>query len=205
MDVGDTKTITSKSGKQYTIRIADMQSGRYAYTNGTGNSSGVFEFVECINLNGTYKFVMNSADTNSGGFATSIMRSTTLQNILADLPDDMQAAISEVNVLSGTGSGTTSGTSSSANKLFLPAEMEIFDAKHYSIGLEECSLGQFDYYKTHNTDEDRQKGTTGHTLAWWLRSPSAGENNRFCLVNGTGTPFHTYARYDDAVAPIFAI
>ena len=203
--VGDTKTIISKSGKQYTIRIADMQSGRYAYTNGTGNSSGVLEFVECINLNGTYKFVMNSADTNSGGFATSTMRSTTLQNILADLPDDMQAAISEVNVLSGTGSGTTSGTSSSANKLFLPAEMEIFDAKHYSIGLEECPLGQFDYYKTHNTDEDRQKGTTGRTLAWWLRSPSEGENNRFCLVNGTGTPFHTYARYDDAVAPIFAI
>lgn len=205
--VGDTKTITSKSGRQYTIRIADMQTGRYAYADGSGSSNGVFEFTELINLNETTRFQMNTTSTNAGGFASSYLRNTTLPSILADLPDDMQAAMSEVNVLSGTGSGTSSGTSSSANKLFLPAEMEMFDAKHNSIGLEECPLGQFDYYKTHNTDTDRIKKTTGTTSAqvWWLRSPNSGNYDRFCVVWNDGGYYYHNANVDRGVAPCFAI
>lgn len=116
----------------------------------------------------------------------------------------MQAAISEVNVLSGTGSGTTSGTSSSANKLFLPAEMEMFDAKHYSIGLEECPLGQFDYYKAHNTNADRKK-TRGSTNTYWLRSSYANSSATFCSINNIGSQDGTLADDEIGVAPIFAI
>lgn len=205
--VGDTKTITSKSGKQYTIRIADMQSGRYAYADGSGSSNGVLEFAECIDLNGTNTFVINASGSDVGGFAASDIRNTSLLSILADLPDDMQAAISEVNVLSGTGSGTTSGTSSSANKLFLPAEMEMFDAKHNSIGLEECPLGQFDYYKTHNTDADRIKKTTGTTSSqvWWLRSPSSGNFGYWCNITVNGYYNYDYVSTAFGVSPIFAI
>ena len=205
--VGDTKTITSKSGKQYTIRIADMQSGRYAYADGSGSSNGVLEFAECIDLNGINTFVINASGSDVGGFAASDIRNTSLLSILADLPDDMQAAISEVNVLSGTGSGTTSGTSSSANKLFLPAEMEMFDAKHNSIGLEECPLGQFDYYKTHNTDADRIKKTTGTTSSqvWWLRSPSSGNFGYWCNITVNGYYNYDYVSTAFGVSPIFAI
>lgn len=205
--VGDAKTITSKSGKQYTIRIADMQMGRYAYADGSGSSNGVLEFVECIDLNGTNTFVINASGSDVGGFASSDIRNTTLPNILADLPDDMQAAMGEVNVLSGTGSGTTSGTSSSANKLFLPAEMEMFDAKHNSIGLEECPLGQFDYYKTHNTDADRIKKTTGTTSSqvWWLRSPSSGIFGYWCNITVNGYYNYDYVSTAFGVSPIFAI
>ena len=206
-NVGDTKTITSKSGKQYTIRIADMQTGRYSYADGSGSSNGVLEFVELINLSGTIYFEMNKTDTNAGGFASSDLRNTSLPSILADLPDDMQAAMSEVNVLSGTGEGTTSGTSSSANKLFLPAEMEMFDAKHYSIGLEECPLGQFDYYKTHNTNADRIKREVGtaENYYYWLRSPCSGNTYKFCAVYYFGDYYSIVANEDFGVAPIFAI
>lgn len=205
--VGDTKTITSKSGRQYTIRIADMQTGRYSYADGSGSSNGVLEFVEFINLNETIRFQMNTTQTNAGGFASSYLRNTSLPSILADLPDDMQAAMSEVNVLSGTGSGTTSGTSSSANKLFLPAEMEVFDAKLNSIGLEECPLGQFDYYKTHNTNADRIKKDVGTTnnYYYWLRSPYSGNSNRFCIVSNVGNYSDGSAKSDYGVAPCFAI
>lgn len=205
--VGDAKTITSKSGKQYTIRIADMQTGRYAYADGSGSSNGVLEFAECIDLNGTNTFVINASGSDVGGFAASDIRNTSLLSILADLPDDMQAAMSEVNVLSGTGSGTTSGTSSSANKLFLPAEMEMFNAKHYSIGLEECPLGQFDYYKAHNTDADRIKKTTGTTSAqvWWLRSPSSGNFGYWCDITVSGYYNDDYVGTAFGVSPIFAI
>ena len=211
-NVGDTKTITSKSGKQYTIRIADMQTGRYAYADGRGNSHGVFEFVQCINLNGTTGFSATSSEENKGanygGFALGDLHRYYLPKILADLPDDMQAAIGEVNVLSGTGYGTTSGTSSSANKLFVPAEMEVFDAKHNSIGLEECPLGQFDYYKTHNDYKYRTKYIVGTSSAkkWWFRSPASGSTSEYSIVWDNGNYSTSIANTSTiGVAPIFAI
>lgn len=209
-NVGDTKKITSISGKEYTIRIADMQEGRYTYATGD-LTHGVLEFVELINLNETTRFAMNTVQKdgawNGGGFAKSDMKNTYLTNILADLPVDMQEAIGEVNVLSGTGSGTTSGTSSSVCKLFLPAEMEMFDAKHYSIGLEECPKGQFDYYKTHNTNADRKKQDVGTTnyYYYWLRSPHSGGYDGFCDVYSGGS-YDSYNAYNTfGVAPCFAI
>ena len=209
-NVGDTKKITSISGKEYTIRIADMQEGRYTYATGE-STHGVLEFVECINLNKTTSFVMNTTQKdenwNGGGFAKSDIKNTYLPNILADLPVDMQAAIGEVNVLSGTGSGTQRGTSSSVCKLFLPAEMEMFDAKHHSIGLEECPKGQFDYYKTHNTDNDRKKQYTGFTnyANYWLRSPRFGDRTDFCKVFSSGNYGVNEANIPLGVAPCFAI
>lgn len=205
-NVGDTKKITSISGKEYTIRIADMQEGRYTYATGEP-THGVLEFVELIDLNGTTTFNMNDSSTNAGGFAQSKMKTVHLPDILADLPVDMQEAIGEINVLSGTGSGSASGTSSSVCKLFLPAEMEMFDAKHYSIGLEECPKGQFDYYKTHNADSDRIKQYVGTTSSkwYWLRSPLSGDNGNFCNVTSNGNYDYNIANSTGGVAPCFAI
>ena len=205
--VGDTKSITSKSGKTYTTRIADMQSGRYDYADGSGSSKGVLEFVELYNLNGTTSWRMNTSDTNTGGWANSYLRNTTLPTLLADLPDDMVGAISEVSVLSGTGGDTSSGTSSSTNKIFIPAEIEIFDAKHYSIGIAESPLGQFDYYKAHNTDADRIKRFVGTTNAdyYWLRSPQSGSSEHFCIVTNSGHINSYYASNVCGVGLCFAI
>ena len=135
----------------------------------------------------------------------SALQPTNIPNIEALLPDDMLAAISEVNVLSGTGSGTSSGTSSSANKLFLPAEMEMFSSKSYSIGNAECPLGQFDYYKSHNTNADRVKKDVGTTTRYWLRSPGSGYSSYFCVVETDGSVYYTGATNSHGVAPIFAI
>lgn len=198
--VGDTKSVTLTNGQTYTVRIADMQSGRYAYADGTGNSHAVLEFVE---LQPTARY-MNSTNTNAGGWAQCYMRSTVMTELYNLLPSDMRSAISEVNVLSGTGSSTTSGTSSSANKLFLPAEMEIFSAKTYSIGNTECPLGQFDWYRTHNTNADRIKYRSGSAVAWWLRSPYSGNSYNFCNVN-SGVAASSGANYTYGVAPCFAI
>lgn len=200
--VGDTKSVTLTNGQTYTVRIADMQSGRYAYADGTGNSHAVLEFVE---LQPTYRY-MNSTQTNAGGWASCYMRSTVMTELYNLLPSDMQSAISEVNVLSGTGGGTTSGTSSSANKLFLPAEMEIFSTKSYSIGNEECPLGQFDWYRAHNTNADRIKRKADSTAYyWWLRSPSSGYSGSFCGVASYGAAIGSAAGDTNGVAPCFAI
>ncbi|MGN0807986.1 MAG: leucine-rich repeat protein [Candidatus Coproplasma sp.] len=204
---GDEKEFTSKSGLTYLARLVDAREGRYNYSDGSGTSKCVIQLVECYNLNGTTSFYMNSTNTNSGGYGGSYMNKTTLQNILADLPDDLVAIISEVDVLSGTGGGSTSGTQTTACKLFLPAEMEIFDAQHYSIGSAECPLGQFDYYKENNTNAARIKYTVGTTNArwWWLRSPYSGSSNSFCYVNSSGSYDWNYANSAFGVSPCFAI
>ena len=212
-DIGDTKSITSKSGKTYKIRLADLQDGRYEYSDGSGSSKAVFEFVECYNLDNTIYYRMNSTATNIGGWASSEMRSQTMPTLLADLPDDMVAAMSQVKVLSGTGGSSTSGTSSSDNTLFLPADAELFDGDWGSIGLEESPLGQFDYYKANNIDSARSKYVVGETTmipsnakSYWTRSPYAYDSTIFCGVDQLGSWDLSDAHYSNfAIAPIFAI
>ena len=201
--VGDTKVVTLTNNTKMIVRIVDMTTGRYDFADGSNNKSNmVIEFVECFA--DTAK--MNATATNVGGWANSAMRSTTTPACLALLPQDMQDAMSEVLVLSGTGNGTASGTSSSANKLFLPCEWEIFGAKTNSIGSSEAgSGGQFSYYVTHNTATDRIKYRAGATAAWWLRSPYSGSNNYFCGVGYSGNASYGSANVANGVALVFAI
>ena len=208
--VGDTKTITSKSGKAYTIRLVDLQDGRYKYSNGLGSSKAVFEFVECYDLNGTTGWKIDSSNDSTGGWAECEMKTQTMPTLLADLPDDMVAAMSEVKVLSGIGGGSSSGTSSSDNKLFLHAQAELIRASLASTYLEESPLGQFDYYRLNDTDEARTKhivDTINNVDVWLLRSPEYSTSKAWCAVvrgnpgatifNGIGSPH--------PIAPIFAI
>lgn len=200
--VGDTKDITLSNGQTVSYRICDMQTGRYALADGSGSSNMVLEpIVQISNL----KAKMNANGSNSGSFAQSEMRTITLVNVLALFPTDAQDAMSEVLVLSGTGGGTTSGTSSSANKLFLAAEMELFASRLYSIGNAECPLGQFDYYKTHNNNSDRIKQRDGSNQSYWLRSPESGHGSSFCFVAATGYVSSLKADAPYGVAPFFAI
>ena len=198
--VGDTKDITLSNGQTISYRICDKQIGRYALADGSGSSNMVLEPITQIS---NLTAMMNANGSNSGGFAQSEMRTVTLVNVLALFPSDAQDAMSEVLVLSGIGGSDTSSTSSSANKLFLPAEMELFASKIYSIGNAECPLGQFDYYKTHNNNSDRIKNRDGSAKSYWLRSPTSPVS--FCYVSGNGTAVSNYPNSAYGVAPFFAI
>lgn len=200
--VGDTKDITLSNGQTISYRIADKQAGRYALADGSGFSNMVLEPITQIS-NLTAK--MNTSGFNNGGFAQSEMRTVTLINVLTLFPTDVQDAMSEVMVLSGTGDGSTSGTSSSANKIFLAAEMELFASRLYSIGNAECPLGQFDYYKTHNNNSDRIKKRDGSANSYWLRSPGSGGSTIFCYVSDNGYANSYNAVKAMGVAPFFAI
>ena len=205
--VGDTKTITSKSGKIYNIRLTDLQTNRYTYSDNSGSSKAVFEFVECYTLNNESLWPMNDIVTNMGGWAESKMRTETMPIIVADLPDDMVEAMSQVKVLSSTGDGSTSGTSSSDNKLFLPAEIEMFNNAKYSIGLEESPLGQFDYYKANDIKSSRIKNRPGESMAlgYWVRSPRKGILGDFMCINTNGDIQNRQSDGYICISPIFTI
>lgn len=209
--VGDTKSITSKSGKTYTIRLVDLQDGRYEYSDGSGSSKAVFEFVECYNLNGRTGWSMNSTDTNDGGWENSKMRKEIMPTILADLPDDMVAAMSQVKVLSGIGGKTTTVASSSNNILFLPAEIELgYISPYHSIGVTESPLGHFDYYSDSiNSRRLRIKYIvdSSNTGSWWQRSPvkNSPDNHSWLSVSMDGNISLSRPIFDENLAPIFAI
>lgn len=199
--VGDVKTITSKSGNTYNIRLCDLQDGRYEYADGSGKSKAVFEFVDLYKLNGSYIDTKINNFMNYDGWQKCTLRSTVIPNIIDDLPNDLVSAISEVKVLCSIGGGNNQQVNSSNDKLFLPAEIELFSKKHYSIGLPESPLGQFDYYKANNTNEARIKSDR----SYWERSPASNSNKYFCAIYRTGYHGEDNADTTNGVALIFAI
>lgn len=198
--VGDVKTITSKSGNTYNIRLCDLQDGRYEYADGSGKSKAVFEFVDLYKLNGSYINTKMNNFGNYDGWQKCKLRSTIIPQIIDDLPDDLVSAISEVKVLCSIGGGNSYQVNSSNDKLFLPAEIELFSKKHYSIGLPESPLGQFDYYKANNTNEARIK-----SKEYWERSPASNSNMYFCTIYSNGSYGEYNADTTNGVALIFAI
>lgn len=212
-NVGDTKPFTSKSGKNYTLRIADMTAGRYNLADGSGTTNGVLEFVELYNLNGTTVWKMNTTSKEGyltgGGYAMSDMANIYLHQIFDDLPDDLQAAISEItlNEYSFTSPSPRSGN----HKLFLPAETEMFDARHNSSEGNQAGCPkytQFGYYVENNTNAARTKyyvGGTTSNYGYWLRSPIFSNTSGFCTVSSSGSYEVRNASYTSGVAVCFAI
>lgn len=214
--VGDQKEVTLGDRNTYHIRIADMQSGRYNLTDGSGTTNGVFEFVECLPTG----YPINSSQVTdgdvtaytAGGWAMCQMKNTTLDvTVWGLLPGDMKNAISEITL--NEYSYSAPSPRESTNKLFLPAETEIFMNRHFSAEGDQTGCvkyNRFDYYASATTDnrsplrEKHRLGITS-TIEWWLRSPSAGSSGVFCSVSSDGSYSNSLAQYSSSVAPCFAI
>ena len=199
--VGDEKTVSLSDGYTYKVRIADMTANRYKYSNDSGYSNNVFEFVECLPT--TYQ--MNSTATNVGGFTSCEFRTTLNTTIFNSLPTDLREVIAEVRIASSMGNASTSGVSYSYNLLFLEAEYELTGVKSMSIGAEEGSP-QFGYWELHNSNADRIKTKINDTSAtyWWLRSTNLGVQS-FCSVDVNGTVQGNAANNLYSVCPCFVL
>ena len=180
--VGDQKAMTI-GGTDYLIDIIGINHD--TYTAG-GTAPLTFQLHDCY---GETKN-MNSSNTNSGGWTSCAMRSTHLPAILALMPTEVQNGIREVNKLTAAGS-KSSTINTTADKLFLLSEVEIFGSTSYS----EAGEGtQYDYYKAGNSKVKKQNGSAA---AWWDRSPRASSFTAFCLVGsggGEGTIGASYYR-----------
>lgn len=183
--VGDTKPITIE-GATYNVRISDMQTGRYQYTNENRTTNMAFELVEILPTSRR----MNATNTNVGGWAESELRKNLngleggTVNILSTLPADLQEVLEEVQIKSANGGLTNyTGITESANKLFLMGFAEVFSTTTAQY-LEEGSRWQ--YYAQNDTSSARIKYRSGTANSWWLRSPSASGTNGFNNANNGG-------------------
>lgn len=169
--VGDQKAMTI-GGTDYLIDIIGINHD--TYTAG-GTAPLTFQLHDCY---GETKN-MNSSDTNSGGWTSCAMRSTHLPAILALMPTEVRNGIREVNKLTSAGN-KSSTINTTADKLFLLSEVEIFGSTSWSMAGEGT---QYDYYKAGNSKVKKRNGSEDY---WWERSPNANTFTYFCLVRSNG-------------------
>lgn len=184
--VGDEKTISLTTGEQVTLVILGFDHDDLTGGGKAGMTIGMKNLLAT-----TYR--MNATATNEGGWDESEMRTSTMATLLSQLPSDLQGVIKQVNKKATAGGASTSITTS-ADKLWLLAEVEVDGTT--SAGYADEGE-QYEYWKTvkdGTVAADRIKylsNGSGSANTWWLRSPSVSNSTYFRyfgsagIVNGT--------------------
>ena len=150
-------------------------------------------------------FNMNNSNTNSGGWSSSRMRSTTLPLVKSALPSDLQAVIKTTTIYSdntGDGSDVAPYVTATQDELYLLAEFEIFGARTYANSAERNYQQQYAYYVAGNSKIKYRHDSTATAVGWWERSVLATSANFFCIVHtgGTANRSNAYGSFGLAVA-----
>lgn len=151
------------------------------------------------NVSTTGYFSMNSSRTNSGGWASSQMRTnicgTSLSSysgtIIAVIPAALRAVLKSVtkytdNTANGGGS-TASYVTATTDYFFLLSEFEVFGSISYGNTNEKNKQAQYAYYSAGNSKIKYKHNGTSTAAFWWLRSPFASNSNGFVIVGTDGT------------------
>ena len=198
--VGDEKTISLTTGEQVTLVILGFDHDDLTGGGKAGISIGM------KNLLAT-KYRMNATATNEGGWDESEMRTSTMATLLSQLPSDLQGVIKQVNKKATAGGASTSITTS-ADKLWLLAEVEVDGTT--SAGYADEGE-QYEYWKTvkdGTVAADRIKylsNGSGSANIWWLRSPNVSYSTYFRNFYSTGDVDYVNANYARGVSFGFCV
>ena len=161
-------------------------------------------------------FSMNSSATNSGGWASSQMRTnicgTSLSSysgtIIAVIPAALRAVLKSVTKYTdNTGGGSTaaSAVTATTDYFFLLSEFEVFGSISYGNTNEKNKQAQYAYYSAGNSKIKYKHNGTSTAALWWLRSPYASYSYFFVLVSTDGTVSYANAAYSLGFAPGFCV
>ena len=181
IDVGDQVTL-ALNGTDYIFDVIgfnhDMLTDANAYgsATATGKAGITFQMHDMF----ATEYLMNSSNTNIGGWKSSTMRTSTMPRMKGYMPKAWQTAIKPVNKVSGAGGSSSSGTEIVSDSCFLLSEIEIYGSTSNSISGEGT---QYAYYKAGNSKAKKKGGSANY---WWERSPASGSSDSFCIVFGLG-------------------
>ena len=168
------------------------------------------------NVSTTGYFSMNSSRTNSGGWASSQMRTnicgTSLSSysgtIIAVIPAALRAVLKSVTKYTdNTGGGSTAASyvTATTDYFFLLSEFEVFGSISYGNTNEKNKQAQYAYYSAGNSKIKYKHDATSTAACWWLRSPNAGTSSSFVYVDTGGTVNYDNAYYSLGFAPGFCV
>lgn len=162
-------------------------------------------------------FSMNSSRTNSGGWASSQMRTnicgTSLSSysgtIIAVIPAALRAVLKSVtkytdNTANGGGS-TASYVTATTDYFFLLSEFEVFGSITYGNTNEKNKQAQYAYYSAGNSKIKYKHDGTSTAALWWLRSPDVSGSYFFVRVDTDGTVSADTAHASLGFAPGFCV
>ena len=184
--VGDQKTMTI-NGKEHVIDIIGKNHDDYA--DGSGKAPLTFQMHDCYNK----VYVFNGSSGNT--WSTCKLRNTSLPEILALMPAEVQSGIREVSKKTAI-SNNDSTIATTADKLFLLSEVEVFNTTSKSYAGEGA---QYAYYAAGNRTI---KNAGSEPRLYWLRSPSK-TSNFICAVNDAGAIAATIVSNTQGVAFAF--
>lgn len=161
-------------------------------------------------------FSMNSSATNSGGWASSQMRTnicgTSLSSysgtIIAVIPAALRAVLKSVTKYTdNTGNNSTSASAVTATNdyFFLLSEFEVFGSISRANSNEASKQAQYAYYSAGNSKVKYKHNGTSTAARWWLRSPLASSSDGFENVNTNGTVEDRTARASFGFPPGFCV
>ena len=161
-------------------------------------------------------FSMNSSRTNSGGWASSQMRTnicgTSLSSysgtIIAVIPAALRAVLKSVTKYTdNTGGRSTaeSNVTATTDYFFLLSEYEVFGSISRANSNEARKQAQYAYYSAGNSKIKYKHNGTSTAAYWWLRSPRASSSGNFVDVNADGTVDAGDAVYSLGFAPGFCV
>lgn len=189
--VGDTKPVMI-DGYEFNIRIVDLQTGRYDYSDGSGRkTNAVFESVE---THWNYQSTNPSDSTNAGGFAECKLR-TWMQDTLAPKIDKvLYNILEEIEIPSINGGGANyTGLVYSSNKIFLASIAEIGNSNYAGNAAAYNTEGTtWAFYdgKYPSASWDRRikylANSKTNKTEYWLRTPIASSTRYFCRINTSG-------------------
>ena len=167
-------------------------------------------------VSATGYFSMNSSRTNSGGWASSQMRtnicgtslSSYSRTIIAVIPAALRAVLKSVTKYTdNTGGGSTaaSAVTATTDYFFLLSEFEVFGSIKYANRNESSKQAQYAYYSAGNSKIKYKYNRTSTAVDWWLRSPFESTSGYFVLVSTKGTVSGNYAYYSHGFAPGFCV
>lgn len=204
--VGETKTIDLGDFGKHTVRIANNSTpSECEDADASQTACGfVIEFTDIIT-----KHNMNSTDINTGGWPSSAMRTYLNENIFNALPEELQNAIIDTNVVSYDMS-TTDTTYTSTDKLYLLSIYEMYSSEKDNATKEKTR--QLDYYaNSGGTANLAIKKYNGTASVWWTRTMLTGKKT-FFPINTDGNPnnvqliqFASAATKEYGVSPAFRI
>ena len=219
--VGSTKTLkvydnpngetTNGTYKEYTVRVANNTTPSECSNEGFSQTACGFvvEFVDIVEQR-----IMNSTNTNVGGWKDSAMRIYANGDFLNKLPAELRNVIIKTKVVSGHGSTSGETNFTSTDKIYLLSAHEVWEDKVIYDGNELDSAynqtRQLDYYKNLGVTTSNNSGTIKQykdldSSTWWLRTANYIYTSIFLGVNFSDGWAYIRAFDTNGFAPAFRI
>ena len=165
----------------------------------TNNQECAFVVGQKSSLNEKGVLNENTYKGNAGGWDNSNCRTWCNSYYKNAIPSSLIGIFKEYKNNTGNGYETGNAIVTSNDYFSLPAEIEVFGTRTYSVAGEG---NQFDYYKTAS---NRIKSCSGSAYIWWLRSPVNNGKYAFCQVLNDGTVYSRNGVDPSGIAPFGCI